>query len=407
MKVSLNSNDSLILEQNYNTIISSYNTLKIILEPNITEDKKNLMNFLLETIISQLKFLLDLNIISNFDKIYELLNINNQQLSKRISCLFSIFDLSNSHLENLKNNKNEKKSFDNLKIESFNYNYNKIYVNKNYNSIIQQNNEYDKDEESQTNNDKNYLSNKYNLIKINKKKFELKNKEKVNDIINTSHKNLYKKTFSNFNDKNIISSYNKKNKDIKKDMSYNLNINIYSNHTNDNSHNSIKTNYNLNGFRQNKNNNESNYYKSKSKSKKKTQKNLSKNKYQNIHSKICQLSQKGKKDEINKVKNLNNKSNKKTFKFRLSPKMNNIQLSQRNSKKNIIPTYYDRGAFQMCQTAINNYFKLEKKHFDNYLNKRRSRSQNRCLTFNKTSIPSRVKFSSSCPKRKYIFLDNL
>lgn len=404
MKVSLNTNDSLILEQNYNTIISSYNTLKMILEPNITEDKKNLMNFLLETIISQLKFLLDLNTISSFDKIYELLNINNQQLSKLISCLFSIFDVSNSHLEKSNNYKNEKKCFDNLKIESFNYNYNRIYVNRNYDSIIQQNNGYDKDEESHTNNDKNYLNNNYNLIKINKKKFELKKKEKDNDIINTSHKNLFKKPFSNFNDKNIISSYYKKNKDIQKDMSYNLNINIYSNHTNDNSRNSIKTNYNLAGFLQNKNNNESNHYKSKSKKK---QKNLSKNKYQNIHTKIGLNTQRGKRDEINKVKNLNNKSNQKTYKFKISPKMNNIQLSQRSSKKNIRPTYYDRGAFQMCQTAINNYYKLEKKHFEYYLNKRRSRSQNRCLTFNKTSIPSRVTFSSSCPKRKYIFLDNL
>ena len=40
----LNSKESILL-QNYNNIINSYNTLKIILEPNLTIEKKSLMNF--------------------------------------------------------------------------------------------------------------------------------------------------------------------------------------------------------------------------------------------------------------------------------------------------------------------------------------------------------------------------
>ena len=36
------------LLQNYNNIINSYNTLKIIFEPNLTIEKKSLMNFFLK-----------------------------------------------------------------------------------------------------------------------------------------------------------------------------------------------------------------------------------------------------------------------------------------------------------------------------------------------------------------------
>ena len=149
----LNSKESILL-QNYNNIINSYNTLKIILEPNLTIEKKSLMNFFFETLNSQLKLFLDLMTTSNLEKIYELLNNNNQKLSKRISSLFSLIIKNNNNIDS-RNAINGKNNFKNLKIESFNrINTNKKYkyFKNNHDSNIINNTGYDKDEDNYNNN---------------------------------------------------------------------------------------------------------------------------------------------------------------------------------------------------------------------------------------------------------------
>ena len=174
------------LEGNYNTLINSYNTLKTILEPNLTDEKKKLMNFLLELLASQIKLFVDLNSTTNFEKIYQILNLNNQELSKRISCLFHMTEKSDnffnaeSIIEESKNSRN--KQFDNLSIISSNNinirrNIMPNYLSNNKETIIKTNNTiYDVDEDNFTTSEKNENSdykspNKNNdLIKTNQKK---------------------------------------------------------------------------------------------------------------------------------------------------------------------------------------------------------------------------------------------
>jgi len=184
----LNSKESILL-QNYNNIINSYNTLKIILEPNLTIEKKSLMNFFFETLNSQLKLFLDLMTTSNLEKIYELLNNNNQKLSKRISSLFSLIIKNNNNIDS-RNAINGKNNFKNLKIEYFNrINTNKKYkyFKNNHDSNIINNTGYDKDEDNYNNNneklDLNIINNS-SIINNKIKKVKLRQLKSNNKEIN-------------------------------------------------------------------------------------------------------------------------------------------------------------------------------------------------------------------------------
>ena len=184
----LNTKESILL-QNYNNIINSYNTLKIILEPNLTIEKKSLMNFFFETLNSQLKLFLDLMTTSNLEKIYELLNNNNQKLSKRISSLFSLIIKNNNNIDS-RNAINSKNNFKNLKIESFNrINTNKKYkyFKNNHDSNIINNTGYDKDEDNYNNNneklDLNIINNS-SIINNKIKKVKLRQLKSNNKEIN-------------------------------------------------------------------------------------------------------------------------------------------------------------------------------------------------------------------------------
>ena len=201
-----NTKESILL-QNYNNIINSYNTLKIILEPNLTIEKKSLMNFFFETLNSQLKLFLDLMTTSNLEKIYELLNNNNQKLSKRISSLFSLIIKNNNNIDS-RNAINGKNNFKNLKIEYFNrINTNKKYkyFKNNHDSNIINNTGYDKDEDNYNNNneklDLNIINNS-SIINNKIKKVKLRQLKSNNKEINNhsySKINNYK-----YNKKNII-----------------------------------------------------------------------------------------------------------------------------------------------------------------------------------------------------------
>ena len=406
-----------LLEGNYNTLINSYNTLKTILEPNLSDEKKKLMNFLLELLISQIKLFVDLNSTTNYEKIYQILNLNNQELSKKISCLFHLtektdnFFNTESIIEEPKYTRNKK--FDNLSIISsnnidINRNIMPNYYSNNKETIIKTNNTiYDVDEDNFTTTEKNENSdiknpNKNNdLIKINQKKFDSKNK---NNYVNNSNSN------SNRNSKKLY-AYNNKYEDKKKDLSYNLNINIYSNNSNNNLRNQTEQNnnncYNLNNKYCHTNtkykNLDDNVYYRQTNEKRKIENNLNKNKNQIMPKKIeVYMKNNGKENTLNKEKKINNKLNINNFKANFSLK----SFKVRNSSKNRL-NKNNRDLMRICENDINSYRELEKK-FNNYYKKRRAHSHTKyCLK--KTSIPKKLsntfKYSSSCPRRRFIYLE--
>ena len=371
-----------LLERNYNTITKSYNTLKIILEPNLTDEKKKLMNFLLELLISQIKLFVDLNSITNLEKIYQILNLNNQVLSKRISCFFYLNDKndnffnSESIIEDSKNSRNTK--LDSLNIISSNdinikRNIMPNYFSNNKETIFKTNNTiYDVDEDNFTASEKNKISDYKNpnknsdLIKTNQKKLDSKNKNSYN--INNSNSN----SNSNRNSKKL-NTYNNKYEDKKKDLPYNLNINIYSNNSNNNLRNLTEENYSnyysinnkyYNTNTKNKNLND-NLINKQSNEKRKIDKNSSKNKNQVVPKTMeAYIKNIRKENELYKER----KNNIKNFKTNISLKTFEVSNSSKNKlKKN------NTGLKRICENNINSYREFDKK-FKNYYKKRKSNS---------------------------------
>ena len=426
MQVSPKKNDQIFLDQSYDTLTNSYNTLRIILDPNLSDEKKNLLNFILETLTSQLKLFMDLITTTSFEKIYQILNLNNQQLSKRISYLFSLFEKNNYYNSNPTRNLynsiiiKERDRFENLKIQSLN-NFESNSVSNE--TIIKNNNAiYDKDEENNITNNENNENlgykdiNNNKLIKINQKKFETKIKcnnnnntdNNINSLNNSNNKNININSFKKFktnmdNKNNIISNLNKlgESKD-KKDMSYNLNINIYSNRTNNNSLNSMNQKYN-NCCNLNSNN----YYTNTNIIVKNTsnnkQKNKSKKNYNNLIKKKYNIGMQMKIYENenninNNEKKLNNRINKRHYKTKCSPKISKIKSSSKE-KINRNYSYHDKGLNKIYHYKI----------YDNCIDKKRSHSQTK-YEVNKISLSKKIKYkfktSNSCPKRNFVYYDN-
>lgn len=69
-------------------LLNSYNTLKLILSPNLNEKNILFMNSIIDIIVSQLKNFIQLLNTNESKKIFEILNINNQNLSKQIANLY-------------------------------------------------------------------------------------------------------------------------------------------------------------------------------------------------------------------------------------------------------------------------------------------------------------------------------
>ena len=350
-----------VLEGNYNTLINSYNTFKTILEPNLTDEKKKLMNFIVDLLISQIKLFIDLNSTTNYEKVYQILNLNNQDLSQRISCLFHLiekndnFSNAESIIEESKNSRNKK--FDNLTIiSSNNINIKKNNLFSNNRETIRKTNNtiYDVDEDNFSASEKNENSelknpNKNNdLIKINQKKYDSKNKN--NYIINNSSGNKNPKK---------LNSYNNRYDDKKKDLSYNLNINIYSNNSNNNLRNQTEQNYNNYNNLNNKyyhtnakykNLDDNSYYKQ-SNDKRKIDNYLNKNKNQIIPKKIeVVMKNNGKDNDLNKEKKTNNKLNINSLPTKVSLK----SLDINNFSKNKI-NRNNRELMKVCENDINSY----------------------------------------------------
>ena len=72
------------------TLQNSYNSLKSILSPNLSKNNNSFMSYLIELLISQIKFFVNILNLSNDKKLYENLNSNNQNLSKQIAILYEI-----------------------------------------------------------------------------------------------------------------------------------------------------------------------------------------------------------------------------------------------------------------------------------------------------------------------------
>ena len=82
-----------------NNLLSSYNTLKLILSPNLSENNIHFMNSVIDVIISQIKVFLELLNLTELQKIFDLLNINNQNLSKHIAALYEVPKISSKYLK--------------------------------------------------------------------------------------------------------------------------------------------------------------------------------------------------------------------------------------------------------------------------------------------------------------------
>lgn len=234
------------------TLINSYNLLKSILLPNLSENNNSFMSYLIELIISQIKFFVDLLDLNEDKKLYEILNSNNQNLSKQIAFLYDISKgpsntkSSFNTIFDRKNNKNnhtntkesyyidEKKESTNRKnSDNFEFNYNNteskvaendLLDNKNINNNEDRINSYSNNQILESKEEKEILIENNNKIKENEKNeivrnLNFNNKEKEKSIQVTTQNKIIKKY--NFKPKNKIKEKEKENKfQIKKNNLY-------------------------------------------------------------------------------------------------------------------------------------------------------------------------------------------
>jgi len=211
-----------------NNLLNSYNTLKLILSPNLGENNIHFMNSVIDVIISQIKIFLELLNLTEPQKIFDLLNINNQNLSKQIAALYEIPKISSKYfkdsllLEKDKNDNNTQIYFNNKKdndsleeqkqiiniIDSTNFdfieNQNKdkkenskdiIKINRNEKIIKKTNKDKNKDKEKEKEKEKERLlkkekDEKEKLLKEQERERGREIREKARNLI--KKQNLYK-----------------------------------------------------------------------------------------------------------------------------------------------------------------------------------------------------------------------
>ena len=166
-----------------NNLLSSYNTLKLILSPNLSENNIHFMNSIIDVIISQIKIFLELLNLTEPQKIFELLNINSQNLSKQIAALYEVPKISSKYFKDslllekdkIENNTqlyiNNKKDNDSLEEQKQIIN---IIDSTNFDFIENQNKDKKENSKDIIKINKNEKIN----IKINKDKDKNKSKEK-------------------------------------------------------------------------------------------------------------------------------------------------------------------------------------------------------------------------------------
>ena len=138
-------------------LFNSYEILKMILYPNLTKEKNNFMDIVIDMIKSQIIVFINMINENNSRKIFEIINNNNQNLSKQITLLY---DLNNSTLPSN---------------EFYVKNKNEINKNDNLNSIV-------------NNNQKNFPSNEDNNNFIG----NTNNKNGLKNLINKNNENPIK-----------------------------------------------------------------------------------------------------------------------------------------------------------------------------------------------------------------------
>ena len=165
----------------FEILLNSYTSLKTILSPNLSENNNSFMNSLFDLLISQLQIFLKLLSLNDQSKIYEILNSNNQHLSKQIATLYEFIKYNinskltvNSASEKERNdynktyNKKESYSLEE-KVESFNEN-NSGNFEIDYNNL---------NTESKNGEKENYIKNKEINININ----DVNENQNINDNI--------------------------------------------------------------------------------------------------------------------------------------------------------------------------------------------------------------------------------
>ena len=171
------------MDQKYEMIMNSYDSLKLILSPNLTDDKIYFMNVILELIKTQIKFYREILTSNDPKKFFEMLNSNNQNLSKEIKKLYDNYtNITASSTRNFINQKNEEITISNGNNE-----------------------DNDKENENET------IKNNINQIKVKiQPKLNLNEEKKLNIIsANSIHANprydsLIEKTEENKVEKNSI-----------------------------------------------------------------------------------------------------------------------------------------------------------------------------------------------------------
>ena len=203
-------------------LLNSYISLKSILSPNLSDNNNIFMTSLIDLIISQLKIFVRLLSLNEEKKVYEILNSNNQNLSKQIASLYEIpryqvnakLSLnSTSEKEHNRNNRlNNKESYSleekkesvyRKNSDNFEFNFNKLdteskevdngdYLESKNNNIDESQNNYNKLNSINLNTNNTLLSTgtKDKFMKLNK------NEKEKNDLVRSL----------NFNNSNYLNN---------------------------------------------------------------------------------------------------------------------------------------------------------------------------------------------------------
>ena len=293
------------------SLFNSYNILKIILSPNLSFEKNQFMEMIIELIKSQVKLFINILNLNDHRKIFDILNINNQNLSKQIT------DIYNSSII----------------VSSSNELSNKEEINENkFNSSLSLNNKYNSS--TKDNNNKKEDNKKINKIKIEKiKQINIKSHESpikinIDNKDNLNNRNTPLGLSSSIVSKTFTSENHNKNS---------FNIHIYDN--SNNNEKNIKSYSTLKNYK-----NEKLYATEKKKSKKEYKDNF-------FYSKSKSISNINKKDlENDNSQYINNTC------------ANNHRLVFRNSKKR----FSNINKYQNIKSKVALYLKRE----DDFINKR-------------------------------------
>ena len=190
------------------TLQNSYNSLKSILSPNLSLNNNSFMSYLMELLISQIKFFVNILHLSNDKKLYENLNSNNQNLSKQIAILYEI-SKSRPCPKLTLTSSTEKDNNEN----------NQLFNNKESCSL---------EEKKDTINHKNSDNVKYNF-NINTESKAIDNY----DILDTKNKEEYENNLNNKEDKDKLMQINdieKEKNEIIRNINFNTNQKEYKNY---------------------------------------------------------------------------------------------------------------------------------------------------------------------------------